>query len=139
MQREAASFRGTDEPASREVATPAPSHLADGEEVLREAARLIARGWCRQGLAEDRHGRKVEPWSNDAVAWSPLGALTRVWYESRGRRFGAFDTAYWSLAGATGGRLEEWNAARWRTQWHVVNAFQRARSRLRELRLSDTA
>ena len=128
---------GTEEPTSRVIAHPAPASLADGEEVLREAARLIARGWCQRGLAEDRHGRKVEPWSNDAVAWSPLGALTRIWYESRGRRFAAFDAAYWSLASSTGGRLEDWNTARWRTRWHVVNAFERARARLRELRLSE--
>jgi hypothetical protein len=127
------------ESASRVVARRPPANVGDGEEVLREAARLIARGWCRRGLAEDRHGRKVEPWSNEAVAWSPLGALTRILYESRGRRFAAFDAAYWSLATATGGRLEDWNTARWRTQWHVVNAFERARSRLRELRMSATA
>jgi hypothetical protein len=125
----------TEHPITRVATRHAPRQLAEAEAILGEAARLVARGWSRRGLAEDRHGRKVEPWSEDAVAWSPLGALTRIWYESRGEAFTGFEAAYWSLAAATGGRLEEWNAARWRTQWHVVNAFERARSLLREVRL----
>jgi hypothetical protein len=32
-----------------------------------------------------------------------------------------------ALALATGGRLEEWNSARWRTRSHVERAFLRAR------------
>jgi hypothetical protein len=128
---------GTENLITRVAARHAPIELAEGEAFLGQAARLIARGWSRSGLAEDRHGRKVEPWSDEAVAWSPLGALTRIWYESHGEAFTGFDAAYWSLSVATGGRLEEWNTARWRTQWHVVTAFERARNLLRELRLSE--
>jgi hypothetical protein len=104
----------------------------EGEEFLLKATELIGRGWCRKGLAEDRYGRQVEPWSEGAVGWSPLGALTRIWYETRGREFAAFEAAYTSLALSIGGRLEEWNAAQWRTRWHVLKAFDRARQHLRE-------
>jgi hypothetical protein len=62
-----------------------------------------------------------------ARRWSPLGALLRTWYESPSADAEAFRIAYTALANATGGRLEEWNAARWRTRRHVLNAFGRAR------------
>jgi hypothetical protein len=104
------------------------------EELLRRAARLVAGGWCRQSLAEDRRGRRVEPWSESACRWSPLGALARLWFERGGGGLDAFETAYTSLALATGGRLEEWNAAPWRTKWHVLRAFARAQEFLPEAR-----
>jgi hypothetical protein len=112
---------------------PRPERLNE-EELLRRAARLVVGGWCQKGLAEDRNGRRVEPWSEDACRWSPLGALARLWFEQGGGRLEAFETAYTSLALATGGRLEEWNAAPWRTKWHVLQAFSRAHDFLPEAR-----
>ena len=47
-------------------------------DVLTRAARLVASGWCRNTLAEDRAGRQVAPWSDRACRWSLLGALTPV-------------------------------------------------------------
>jgi hypothetical protein len=99
----------------------------NAEQLLAGAAELIARGWCQHALAEDREGRQVEPWSGSACRWSPLGALTRVWHERRGVEVEVFEVAYGALALATGGRPEEWNAARWRTKRHVLRAFARAR------------
>jgi hypothetical protein len=104
------------------------------DEVLRRAARLVASGWCQKGLAADQYGRQVEPWSEDACSWSPLGALARVWFERGGAGLHAFEAAYTSLALASGGRLEEWNAAPWRTKWHVLRAFARAHEFLPEAR-----
>src|SRR5262245_12214579 len=104
------------------------------DQLLVLAGELVARGWCQRALAEDRFGRPVEPWSASACCWSLLGALTRVWHEGRGRELDVFEAAYASLAIATGGRPEEWNAARWRTRWHVVRAFARAREFLPEAR-----
>lgn len=103
--------------------------LEAGERLLAESASLVARGWCQGTLALDDHGRRVEPWSESATRWSPLGALLRSWYESPTPDADAFRLAYSALATATGGRLEEWNAARWRTHRHVLNAFGRARIR----------
>jgi len=95
--------------------------------LLEESGLLVARGWCQGALAIDEDGRRVEPWSPSARRWSPLGALLRAWYESPSADAEAFRIAYTSLANATGGRLEEWNAARWRARRHVLNAFGRAR------------
>lgn len=110
------------------------SPIADDEQLLVEAADLVARGWCRSALAEDRHGRRVDPWSEKACRWSPHGALTKVGLERGGGALEAFEVAYTSLALATGGRLEQWNAAPWRTSSHVLSAFERARALLPEAR-----
>jgi hypothetical protein len=96
--------------------------------LLEESGLLVARGWCQGSLAIDDDGRRVEPWSPSARRWSPLGALLRAWYESPSADAEAFRIAYTALANATGGRLEEWNAARWRAKRHVLNALGRART-----------
>jgi hypothetical protein len=49
-----------------------------------------------------------------------------------GTELEVFEAAYAALALATGGRPEEWNAARWRTQRHVLRAFAHAREYLPE-------
>jgi hypothetical protein len=109
---------------------PAPPNA---EQLLAAAAELLTVGWCQNALAEDRHGREVEPWSEAACRWSPLGALTRIWHERRGVELDVFEAAYAALALATGGRPEEWNAARWRTKRHVLRAFVRAQDYLPEV------
>lgn len=111
-----------------------PRDRLTDEELLRRAARLVVVGWCQKGLAADRYGHQVEPWSEGACRWSPLGALAAVWFENGGVGFPAFVAAYTALALATGGRLEEWNASPWRTKWHVQRAFARAQSFLPEAR-----
>ena len=95
-------------------------------ELLERALALVSSGWCQRGLAQDGDGHQVEPWSETARSWSPLGALLRAWYERPDGDHDAFAAAYTALALATGGRLEEWNAARWRALHHVRNALLRA-------------
>jgi hypothetical protein len=114
---------------TNERTRPAPP---SAERLLAEAAELIAGGWSQRALARDRDGREVEPWSERACRWSPLGALTKVWHERRGVELEVFEAAYAALALATGGRPEEWNAARWRSKRHVLRAFVRAREYLPE-------
>ena len=99
---------------------------ADDELLLARASDLVARGWCRVGLAQDRNGRQVEPWRSCARSWSPLGALLVALYTGSDGSLDSFRIAYTCLALATGGRLEAWNAERWRTQQHVLSAFGRA-------------
>jgi hypothetical protein len=106
---------------------------SSAERLLAAAGALIADGWCQRALARDRDGREVEPWSVRACQWSPLGALTKVWHDQRGVELEVFEAAYAALALATGGRPEEWNAARWRSKRHVVRAFSRARDYLPEV------
>jgi hypothetical protein len=94
----------------------------------------VARGWCRGALAESADGRPVAPWSRRACRWSPLGALTRAWLEAPVGRPEDLRAAYAALAIVTGGRPDEWNAASWRTRWHVLSAFGRARLALPDAR-----
>jgi hypothetical protein len=118
---------------STEPTAGQPRHAPpSAERLLAEAAALIAGGWSQKALARDRNGREVEPWSESACRWSPLGALTKVWHERRGVELEVFEAAYAALALATGGRPEEWNAARWRTKRHVLRAFAHAREYLPE-------
>jgi hypothetical protein len=100
---------------------------SDDERLLTRARELVVRGWCQAGLAQDRDGRIVEPWRSCARAWSPLGALLAALYLGSEGSLDSFRITYTCLALATGGRLEEWNAAPWRTQQHVLSAFDRAR------------
>ena len=100
---------------------------ADDELLLARARDLVATGWCQVGLAQDRNGRQVEPWRSAARSWSPLGALLAALYLGSDGSLDSFRIAYTCLALATGGRLEAWNAERWRTQQHVLSAFARAR------------
>jgi hypothetical protein len=123
---------GTGPSATSERATR--RSLPDDDELLVRASELIARGWSRRALAEDRYGRQVEPWSATACRWSPLGALTCAWRERQGPGFDVFETAYAAVALATGGHVEEWNGARWRTKSHVLRAFSRARGFLPQAR-----
>lgn len=98
--------------------------------LLARADELVQGGWCRTGLARDADGRLVEPWSPSACSWSPLGALLKVWFDTGSDEGDALRIACSALALATGGRIEEWNAARWRTRRHVESAFLRARDYL---------
>ena len=116
------------------AAQPAELPLQEDERLLVRAGELVERGWCRNGLAQDRFGRQVEPWSRTASTWSPLGALLQAWYECGWDRVDAFGAAYLALSLATGGRVAEWNAASWRTKWHVMSAFGRARENLADAR-----
>jgi len=100
---------------------------ADDELLLARARDLVASGWCQVGLAQDRDGRQVEPWRSAARSWSPLGSLLAALYVGSDGSLDSFRIAYTCLALATGGRLEAWNAERWRTQQHVLSAFARAR------------
>jgi len=109
--------------------------LDDDARLLDRAAELLEGGWCRRGLARDHAGRQVEPWSESARSWSLLGALLTAWYDDRTVDREAFESAYVALAIVTGGRVEEWNAARWRTKRHVLSAVARARVSLPIARL----
>jgi hypothetical protein len=53
--------------------------------------------------------------------------MLAVWLERGNPRREVLEVAYAALGIATGGRPEEWGAAPWRTAWHVLSAFSRAR------------
>jgi|SRR5215208_996012 len=116
------------------AAEPVYRHLPNDDQLLDRALGLVRRGWSRGALADDRQGRQVEPWSEAATQWSPLGALIAAWHERGGGRIEEFDTVACALALATGGHTLEWNAVPWRTKWHVLSAFECARGFLPEAR-----
>lgn len=108
--------------------------LGRDEQILARAAELVDRGWCRNALALDAQGRRVEPWSDRAQLWSPLGALIRAWYERRGESLELLEVACTAVSLAVGGSVEEWNAAPWRTKQHARSALLRAPEYLSEAR-----
>jgi hypothetical protein len=124
----------TTKTAQKHHAGQHPERLADDERLLVRAADLVRLGWCRGALAQDAGGRNVEPWVDSAVRWSLLGALMKAWYEPQPRSPGRFEVAWAAVKLATGGAPEEWNAAPWRTEWHVLAAFERAREYLPDAR-----
>jgi hypothetical protein len=46
-----------------------------GLQLLQQARKLVARGWCQGSDARDSNGAGVEPWDPQAASWSLLGAL----------------------------------------------------------------
>lgn len=46
--------------------------------VLRDAAAVVRRGWCKCARAKDKFGVPVEPKHPDAVAWCALGAIEKI-------------------------------------------------------------
>ena len=120
--------------ASSDRASP---EVLTEDRLLALAAERVARGWCRASLAEDRRGRRVEPWSPSACRWSPLGAMLAVWLERGAPRPEVLEVAYSAFGIATGGRPEEWSAAPWRTAWHVLSALSRARQLVPQARGDD--
>jgi hypothetical protein len=112
--------------AASEHAPGEPTGERGGDEqLLDRAAELVSGGWCQGALARDRHRRPVEPWSDSARRWSPLGAILAGWLRSESPR-SDFLSAAGALSCAVGGHVEEWNDKPWRTHAHVLSAFRRA-------------
>lgn len=49
-----------------------------GLRLLEGARELVSTGWCRGADARDSAGVELDPWQDDAVSWSLLGALVAV-------------------------------------------------------------
>ena len=49
-----------------------------GLRLLERARHLVEHAWCRGADARNADGVAVEPWDEDAVSWSLLGALVAV-------------------------------------------------------------
>ena len=46
--------------------------------ILKDAIKLVEKGWCREAFALDKHGRNVQSRSPKAVQWCIQGALIAV-------------------------------------------------------------
>jgi len=49
-----------------------------GRRLLTDAATLVGRGWCQGAEAVGQDGETLDPWDDQAVSWSLLGAIVAV-------------------------------------------------------------
>ena len=104
--------------------------------MLHEARGLLLRGWSRGAQARDAQGQVVLPWSDEATAWSLLGALLATWqvhdmldadFVAHRADAQALGDATEALGEATGtAALDQWNDAEGRNVAEVVGAVDRA-------------
>lgn len=107
----------------------------DARPFLNAARDLIASSWTQHTEACTEHGDTTDPWSDDAVSWSLLGALVAV-YERLQRTDGQ-DNALAALARACvelaetvdSDSLAAWNDVTERTHADVLDALEEAASR----------
>jgi len=103
--------------------------------VLARATQRIREGWCQQTEARDPVGRPVEPWSEQAAAWSLLGALVSALDGPDALPrvpLPALADAMSALAALIDDHsLSAWNDAPGRTQMDVIAVLERARMRIR--------
>jgi hypothetical protein len=105
--------------------------------MLMEARGLLLRGWSKGAQARDERGHVVNAWSDDAAAWSLIGALLASWHRHDDRLdadFVAHSAEARALADATDvlsratGTLaiDPWNDAPERNRGDVLSAVDRA-------------
>jgi hypothetical protein len=105
------------------------------ENIVRDARSRVASGWCQGEDARDAAGVAVEFWSEDARAWSLLGALVTPSHPSP---LANVEVSLSELAAAVvvvaevlhTPSLKDWNDTPGRTQQQVVSALDTALERL---------
>jgi len=107
----------------------------DGRRLLRNAGTLVAASWTQNADARAADGTAVDPWDDDAVSWSLLGALVAsherllTHVEETGALSG-LAVACLLLAGVVDSdSLTDWNDLAERTQTQVLDAIDTAASR----------
>lgn len=104
----------------------------DAIAVLRDAHKLLERGWCQGSMARDGSGTVVASHDKQACSWCASGALRTAASAAtaigdRFERTDALDKARWLLRRETGAvYISEWNDAPGRTQAEVLAAVDRA-------------
>ena len=91
---------------------------------LREAARLIQKGWCKGTYAKGKSGRDVLPDSPRATEFCAVGAIRRVAPHTYPEVHRALRLYLREWVGAGG--VTFWNDAPERTKTQVVRAFRDA-------------
>ena len=90
--------------------------------VLREARKLVERGWTQGAAARTADGKSVGEDSPAATCWCSLGAMSKgsddcdVYADAKG----------FLLMAVAASNIAKWNDALGRTQAEVVNAFSKA-------------
>jgi len=110
--------------------------------LLARAAEYVREGWCQGADARDASGSPVEPWEEQACAWSLLGALVAALDGPAAVAGGrvplpALAVAMAALADLIEDRsLAGWNDAPARSAGAVIAVLERARMRVRRSRIA---
>ena len=67
-------------------------------DLLLHARKLVAAGWTQAADARAADGSEVEPWAEDAVAWSLLGAIVAALEDQQARAGGQLPLPELALA-----------------------------------------
>jgi hypothetical protein len=105
--------------------------------MLTGARRFVDAGWCQGAHARDDAGLEVPSWSEEARAWSLLGALLASWHRQDSQENGnvaahlidahALGHATEVLGNVIGNvSLERWNDDPGRSRAEVIDALERA-------------
>ena len=102
-----------------------------GHRLLEDARELVAESWCSGADARDASGLEVDPWDDQAVSWSLLGAVVAVLERDASP---AGELALAELVGALYAlgaliptdSLADWNDDPRQTQANVVAVLERA-------------
>jgi hypothetical protein len=102
-----------------------------GLRLLEGARHLVEHAWCRGADARDSNGVAVDPWEDEAVSWSLLGALVAVLERDATERgempLSELAAALYALAEVIDtDSLTAWNDRPRRTQTDVVYVLDRA-------------
>jgi len=105
--------------------------MTDAVVLLRRARELIGSGWTQGADARAADGTPLDPWSDEAIAWSLLGALVAALEEAEAQGQGlpltALALALDALAGfVDDDSLARWNDARERNSSQVESALAAA-------------
>jgi anti-sigma regulatory factor (Ser/Thr protein kinase) len=108
--------------------------------LLARAAQRVRVGWCQNADATDASGTPIQPWSEQAAAWSLLGALVASLDGPDAvpeLPLPILATAMEALAVLIDDHsLSGWNDAPSRTQRDVVTVLERARTLIRSGRVT---
>ncbi|HEY8237558.1 MAG TPA: hypothetical protein VIF85_13035 [Gaiellaceae bacterium] len=102
-----------------------------GQRLLQDARKLVAESWCHGADARDVNGFEVDPWDDDAVSWSLLGAVVAV-LEREASLAGELPldelgAALYALADLIEtDSLVDWNDDQEQTQGNVVAVLEQA-------------
>lgn len=98
-----------------------------GAELLRDAADLVARGWCQGAEARNSAGEPTQVNSPDAVEWSLLGALQAAALRDPSITVTDIAEAVAALAELIANPvLADWNDVEQQTSSEVVSVLEHA-------------
>jgi hypothetical protein len=87
--------------------------MADAVDLLRRTHRLVGSGWTQGADARAADGTPIDPWSDEAIAWSLLGALVAALEQEEAQDQGLPLTELALALDALAGFVDDDSLARW--------------------------